>query len=44
MISAIIISGMVLSSRLWLNSHSPKEVWLGYLVGTAGLALLLLIF
>lgn len=44
LIPAIIISGLVLSSRLWLNSHSPKEVWLGYLLGIAGMTSLLLIF
>jgi len=44
LIPAIIISGLVLSSRLWLNSHSPKEVWLGYLLGFAGTTSLLLIF
>ena len=44
MISAILISGLVLSSRLWLNSHSLKEVWLGYLAGIAGMSSLLLIF
>ena len=44
LIPAIIISGLILSSRLWLNSHSPKEVWLGYLLGIAGMASLLLIF
>jgi hypothetical protein len=44
LIPAIIISGLVLSSRLQLNSHSPKEVWLGYLLGIAGMTSLLLIF
>ena len=44
LIPAIIISGLVLSSRLRLNSHSPKEVWLGYLLGIVGTTSLLLIF
>ena len=44
LIPAILISGLVLSSRLWLNAHSPKEVWLGYLLGIAGMTSILLIF
>jgi hypothetical protein len=44
LIPAIIISGLVLSSRLQLNSHSPKGVWLGYLLGIVGMTSLLLIF
>ncbi|MCX6332799.1 MAG: hypothetical protein NT092_00660 [Bacteroidia bacterium] len=43
LISAILVSGLILSSRLWLNSHNPKEVWLGYLVGVAGMTLLLFV-
>ena len=43
-ILAVLVSGLILSSRLWLNSHNPKEVWLGYLVGIAGMGLLLLVF
>lgn len=44
LISAILSSGLILSSRLWLNSHNPKEVWLGYLAGIAGMAGFLSIF
>src|SRR5512133_1691525 len=29
LISAIIIAGLILSSRLRLNQHSPSQVWLG---------------
>lgn len=43
-ILVILASGLILSSRLWLNSHNPKEVWFGYLMGIAGMALLLLVF
>ncbi len=43
-IPAILVSGLILSSRLWLNSHNPKEVWLGYLMGIAGMGSLLLVF
>jgi len=44
LLSAILASGLILSSRLWLNSHNPKEVWLGYLAGIAGMAGFLSIF
>lgn len=44
LISAILASGLILSSRLWLNSHNPREVWLGYLAGIAGMAGFLSIF
>lgn len=37
----IMCSGLVLSARLRLNSHSPAEVWLGYSGGFAGLGLLM---
>jgi hypothetical protein len=43
LVAAIISSGLVLSSRLWLNSHSPKEVWFGYLLGIVFMASLLFI-
>jgi hypothetical protein len=35
LISSVIVSGLVLSSRLWLNSHTPKEVWSGFFLGIA---------
>lgn len=41
---AFLVSGLVLSSRLWLNAHKPSEVWLGYLAGFAGMILLLIVF
>ena len=44
MISSILMSGLVISSRLRLNSHNPREAWTGYLTGIAGMALLLSIF
>jgi hypothetical protein len=44
LISVLLVSGLVLSSRLRLNTHNPKEVWLGYLTGIAGMGLLLFIF
>jgi hypothetical protein len=44
LISAILASGLILSSRLWLNSHNPREVWFGYLAGIAGMAGFMSIF
>lgn len=44
LLSAITASGLILSSRLWLDSHSPAEVWLGYLLGIGGMSALLIIF
>ncbi len=32
-VPVILASGLVMSSRLWLNSHSPAEIWLGFLLG-----------
>jgi len=34
LIMVIIAGGLILSSRLKLNSHSPQEVWLGFLTGS----------
>jgi hypothetical protein len=44
LIAVILLAGLVLSSRLWLNSHSPKEVWLGFFLGVFASALLLFLF
>lgn len=44
LIAIILVSGMVLSSRLRLQSHTPAEVWTGYLLGLAGMALFLILF
>jgi hypothetical protein len=44
LITAIISAGLVLTSRLWLNSHSPKEVWSGFLLGFICSGLLLLLY
>jgi hypothetical protein len=41
LILAVVISGLVLTSRLRLNNHSPFQVWGGFLTGLAGLGLLL---
>jgi hypothetical protein len=38
-ISVVVISGIVLSSRLKLNNHNPLQVWFGLFTGFAGLIL-----
>ncbi|MBN1108002.1 MAG: hypothetical protein JXA55_04505, partial [Bacteroidales bacterium] len=42
-IAAILVSGFILSSRLWLQQHSPAEVWSGYLLGFTSMALILIV-
>jgi uncharacterized membrane protein len=44
LVTVIIISGLVLSSRLKLNSHNPQQVWTGFLTGFFGLALFMIFF
>jgi hypothetical protein len=44
LIGALLSSGLVLSSRLWLNSHTPREVWSGYFLGILVPAVILSIF
>ncbi len=41
LIAAIFINGVVMSARLWLHSHTPGEVWTGFLVGFVSSGLLL---
>ena len=43
LISAIIIAGLILSSRLRLNHHSPMQVWIGLLTGFSGLILFMVL-
>jgi hypothetical protein len=38
LITVILAGGLVMSSRLYLDDHSPLEVWLGLLAGTAVMA------
>jgi hypothetical protein len=33
LVPVILASGLVMSSRLWLNSHTPSQVWTGFLLG-----------
>jgi len=41
LIASVIAGGLVMSSRLYLHSHSPREVWSGFLLGSAGTMLVL---
>jgi hypothetical protein len=43
LISAVLIAGLVLSSRLRLNHHSPMQVWIGLLTGFSGLILFMML-
>jgi hypothetical protein len=44
LILVITVSGLVLSSRLRLNFHNPRQVWLGYFAGFLGLTLFIMVF
>jgi hypothetical protein len=44
LIASVMISGLVLSSRLWLGSHTPREVWSGFFLGIMVPALILSFF
>ncbi|OFY63330.1 MAG: hypothetical protein A2V64_07230 [Bacteroidetes bacterium RBG_13_43_22] len=44
LIAVILSAGLALTSRLWLNSHSPKEVWSGLFLGFLCSGLLLLFY
>jgi len=40
--AVILTGGLVLSSRLRLNSHNPSQVWIGFLTGLLGISLFIL--
>jgi hypothetical protein len=44
LISVIIIAGLILSSRLKLNFHSPQQVWIGFFTGFLGLTVFMMFF
>jgi membrane-associated phospholipid phosphatase len=44
LIPVIIAGGLVLSSRLKLNYHTPQQVWVGLLTGFLGLGLFMWFF
>lgn len=41
-VSVVVASGIVLSSRLRLNYHNPRQVWFGLFTGFAGLTIFML--
>ncbi len=41
LIASIFTGGLVMSSRLWLDTHKPGEIWAGFLLGSAGTLLIL---
>ena len=41
LIIVILADGLLMSARLWLDSHSPAEVWTGFLLGLVSSGLLL---
>ena len=43
-IGVILTGGVVLSSRLKLNSHNPAQVWAGFALGLLGIVLFMLVF
>jgi hypothetical protein len=44
LITSIILTGLVMSARLWLNAHTVKEIWIGLLLGFLGTGLVLYFF
>lgn len=41
--AVIVVSGMILSSRLKLDAHDPAQVWAGYFTGFLGVSLFILL-
>lgn len=41
LIIVILADGLLMSARLWLDAHSPSEVWTGFLLGLVSSGLLL---
>lgn len=42
-IMSVVISGAVLTSRMWLDAHNPEEVWTGFFTGFGCLVIYMLI-
>jgi hypothetical protein len=42
LLTVILAGGLILSSRLRLNSHNPTQVWVGFLTGFMGVSLFIL--
>ena len=43
LIASILTSGLILSARLRLNSHSLSQVWIGFFTGLLGIGLFILL-
>jgi hypothetical protein len=41
--AVILAAGLVLTSRLRLNSHNPAQVWFGFMTGLVGISLFILL-
>ena len=41
LVAVIFTDGSLMSARLWLNAHTPGEVWTGFLLGILSTSLLL---
>ncbi len=44
LVSTVLIAGLILSSRLKLNSHNPGQVWSGFFMGFTVLGLFFMLF
>jgi hypothetical protein len=44
LVPLILVAGLILSSRLRLNLHSPSQVWVGLFTGFFGLTLFMMLF
>jgi len=44
LIPVILTGGIIISARLQLNLHNPRQVWAGFLTGLLGSAIILMIF
>jgi membrane-associated phospholipid phosphatase len=44
LILSVIAAGFILSSRLRLNVHNPRQVWYGFFTGFSGMIVLYLLF
>jgi hypothetical protein len=44
LIPVFLITGLVLTSRLKLNTHNPPEVYIGFITGFIGIFLIMLLF
>lgn len=42
LITAVLMTGIIMTARLYLNSHKPAEVWAGLFIGIIGSGLTLL--